>query len=416
MIAYVFFAFFSFVYSVLSYGFVAPSLVLSSNPQYWGFQEYAWQLVRTYQGLLPFIFGVVFIGLFLAYATLFYQLKKKNTKTSSFTKHPLRWYMLILGILFISYNAFSYDVFNYIFNGRMLIEYGANPHVQVALDFPDDPWTRFMHNTHTPAPYGYGWTALSTLPVFLGMGKFLPTLLFMRALMIGSVLFLYYSLSHFSKTMQGRELTATEFVLVFYNPLLLLEVVSNYHNDLWMMAPAVLALSLFVRGLKKQKQSAWSLVLAWALLTASISIKLVTVVLIPFAVLFTSVYFLQRRKNIFSILGMALQKYSGSLSTVLIVLVVCLLFIPLITIRSQQFLSWYLLWSFVFVPFVHIRAVRNTLIVFSATAVFRYLPLIGTAFAYTPEVHLQQRLILWVLPVLYCLSTLTRQSKNETTE
>src|SRR3990172_6981226 len=74
----------------------------------------------------------------------------------------------------------SSDIYNYIFNAKMVWVYGANPHRQVALNFPDDQWLRFMHNTHTPAPYGYGWTMLSLVPSVIGQNHLKLTLLLVK--------------------------------------------------------------------------------------------------------------------------------------------------------------------------------------------------------------------------------------------
>ncbi len=59
---------------------------------------------------------------------------------------------------------FSYDVFNYLFNAKMVWIYQVNPHIHAAIEFSRDPMLRFMQNVHTPAPYGYGSTALSLIP------------------------------------------------------------------------------------------------------------------------------------------------------------------------------------------------------------------------------------------------------------
>ena len=59
----------------------------------------------------------------------------------------------------------------------MVVDHSANPHISTAWDFVSDPWTRFVQNAHSPAPYGYGWTGLSVGPYLLGFKRLKTTML-----------------------------------------------------------------------------------------------------------------------------------------------------------------------------------------------------------------------------------------------
>ena len=83
----------------------------------------------------------IFLGL-LALLTFFY---------SQVIKRKFNWRFLLIIVLLgiFAYPMFSYDIFNYLFNAKMVLIYGANPHIKTALEFAFDPMVRFMQNTHT---------------------------------------------------------------------------------------------------------------------------------------------------------------------------------------------------------------------------------------------------------------------------
>ena len=103
--------------------------------------------------------------------------------------------VLLSGILLFSYPAFSHDIFNYMFDAKIFTYYGDNPYAMRALDYPEDPWIRFMHWTHRTYPYGPSFLPISIVLSFIGMNIFPITLVLFKALMIlsygGAVYFLY---------------------------------------------------------------------------------------------------------------------------------------------------------------------------------------------------------------------------------
>jgi hypothetical protein len=156
----------------------------------------------------------------------------------------------------------------------MVVEFGANPHLQTAMDFPDEPMLRFMNNIHTPAPYGYGWTGLSILPYLLGMNKFFSTFLAFKLFAFISLVLTLLIMEKLANKTDYKKLA-----MLYLNPLLLIEVLSSAHNDLWMLAPALLAIYL-VTNLEKQKLLKTFFIII--LMTLSISIKYATIALLPF--------------------------------------------------------------------------------------------------------------------------------------
>lgn len=318
------------VYAVFSYSLTDPNLIISSWPPYWNFQTWMWQTFFNNPRLLTYSYlGIIL----LIQSWWLYGMWRASRTTSPASSKNRNWWLATLGLflvpLFFSYNALSHDVFNYMFNAKMVVLFKADPHVKVALDFAYDDWTRFMHNTHTPAPYWYGWTAASLVPYTLGFGRFLTTWLSFRLFSILSLVVLF-NLTW--KSIQAWTKKNPNWVLIgtFFNPLMLLEIVSNSHNDLWMMVPAVASLVL----LAGRKRSVLAVIFSAILLGLSASTKLATLVLIPTWLLlcfFPKHPVLKKTWSILAILS---------------------LFTPLLTARSQQFHPWYLSWLLVWWPYL----------------------------------------------------------------
>src|SRR5476651_611256 len=80
------------------------------------------------------------------------------------------WFLIIVStvVLAFAYNAFSYDIFNYIFDAKIITHYHQNPYIHKALDYPGDPMLSFMQWTHRVYPYGPLWLVLTAPLSFIG--------------------------------------------------------------------------------------------------------------------------------------------------------------------------------------------------------------------------------------------------------
>jgi hypothetical protein len=397
------------LYAIFSFSLTDPNLVLLNWSPYWNFQQWMWQTFFHNPQLLTWTYVSLITALFVGYFGLTHEVVK--TKKYSSKMLGIGYLFLILPLLF-SYNMLSHDVFNYIFNAKMVLIYHANPHVKVALDYSYDDWTRFMHNTHTPAPYGYGWTIFSVLPYMLGIGKFLLTWLVFRTLSIISIGILLAGLLYISKFLPAsttedkkQSMFWSGLVFLFLNPLFLIELVSNSHNDLWMMAPALCAFGL-VLSLRKAKLKWGVVALSAVLLGFSISVKLATGLLLPiwlFFILFHFHVWARLHNMLIKINKPAAEALSFGVNFLHMHWpVVCagLLFLPLLTDRSQQFHPWYLTWILVWLPLISQKWLRNSVLVFSYFSLLRYIPWLLNG-GFSDQVIFQQKLITWVVPVLF---------------
>ena len=165
--------------------------------------------------------------------------------------------LLIMALGIFSYPAFSHDIFNYIFDARIVVFHHANPYLSTALMFPDDTWTRFMNWTHRTYPYGPIFLPLTILVYLLGFNKFLITLVLFKGLMVSA----YAASGYLIYKLAGRK------GLIFFalNPLIIYEVVVAGHMDIIMLFFALTAIYF------KSK-------IFWLL---SAGIKYVTVLLFP---------------------------------------------------------------------------------------------------------------------------------------
>lgn len=158
------------------------------------------------------------------------------------------WFLIISSslILTFSYPAFAHDVFNYMFDTKIFIRYKTNPYIATPLDFPQDPWTRFMRWTHVSSVYPPGWL-ITTIPFhILGFGKFTLTLLSYK--LIGMISFL--ASSWLILKMAGGK----NWILWSLNPMILIESLSSVHNEIAMTAFILLAFYLHRTARSRSKQ------------------------------------------------------------------------------------------------------------------------------------------------------------------
>jgi len=234
-----------------------------------------WQVIQKAFQQVGYFHRPLSMALYLLILVLlfgFYFLVLKRVERGKLGSRQI-WLLILLaaGILWWSYNAFSYDLFNYIFDAKVVTFYHQSPYQYRALDFPGDPMLGFMHWTHRLYPYGPIWLAVSIPISFLGWGKLLPTMILFKSLAVASYLTAAWLIFKILvKTKPGRQ----GFGLAWFalSPLVIVETLVSAHHDLLMMS---LALAGFWLLMKKKY------LLAWVMLFLSIGIKFATGFLVP---------------------------------------------------------------------------------------------------------------------------------------
>lgn len=275
--------------------------------------------------------------------------------TKQITKKTVWKVIFIVSILLtFSYNAFSYDLFNYIFDAKIITHYQENPYVHKALDYAGDPMLSFMRWTHRVYPYGPIWLGLTVPLSFLGFGLFLPTFFLFKIMISASFLGSVY---YIGKILQKIAPEKEVFGLVFFGlqPLVLIESLVSGHLDVVMFFFAFWAFYLLL-----QKKYLWSFVI----LGISIGIKFVTVFLVP---VFILVLFLQLRKKTIS--------WQIILQGTIILMV---LSVVAASFRTN-FQPWYLIAPLTFATFLSYRYyIFIPSLIISFFALFTYIPYLFT--------------------------------------
>lgn len=335
---------FTTCYAVYSYSQIDLNLTLFSNKIYQTFQKSMIQLGYFNRSFSTLIYTLIILILYAVYCILYTSFKKGKLSLKNL------WLItaLAIGILLFSYPALSHDIFNYIFNAKMVLVYHKNPHINVALEFPHDLWTRFMHNTHTPAPYFYGWTALSLFPSLLGFSKLTLNLLTFKLFEIVFFIWQIDLLNKILNKLLPKERLNRLFLFIL-NPLILIETFGNGHNDVVMISLALFSLWFLI---KEEKTTFKNLIPSIIFLLLSASIKYVTIILLP----------------IYLIYGFKKKIDIGSICAII-------LFLVIFTRPQDQFHPWYLIWSLSFAAFAKKEWLFSILLYFSLSLMLRYAPL-----------------------------------------
>lgn len=224
-----------FLITLFSFSLVDPNLTLVNHPVWENFRNFMVNLGYHKRELSSVIYVMVIAILFI-FHFLFINRYKIYT--------PLTIAAIIGITTLIAYPFLSHDFFNYIFDAKILTFYWKNPYFTKALDFPNDPWIRFMHWTHRTYPYGPSFLALTLIPSALALGKFVLNYIFFKIMFL-----FFYLLSAFSLFKIKRQ-TAIYFIT---SPLVIIEGLINSHNELFAVGIALFGIYL----IQKKKNIIW---------------------------------------------------------------------------------------------------------------------------------------------------------------
>jgi hypothetical protein len=198
-------------------------------------------------------------------------------------------------LLIYSYPVDAIDVFVYAVYTRGWGLYGLNPLATAPAQFPgNDPWVGLAAEwANAPSPYGPVWQVLSLGAYYLGGGDFLKHVYALKVIMIGAYLgsatliYLVLKERHPAWAVAGA-------IAFAWNPMVLLAVAQNGHNDIVMiffLLAAVWALvhsPLHSEWSEAKSKNAHRLIydgLVCLFLALSILTKFITIVVVPFFLL-----------------------------------------------------------------------------------------------------------------------------------
>lgn len=332
-----------------SYTQVDLSLTLS-RLSIWQSIEKTFQYLGFFQRPLSAgIYLLLLVFLFTSYGGLLFVASKKEISSR-------RIWVLILfsaGLLTFAYNAFSYDLFNYIFDAKVITFYHSNPYHHYALQYPHDPMLSFMHWVERTYPYGPLWLAITIPFSFLGGQIFLITFYLFKLIASLSFVGTAYVIEKTAKRILPQQ-SLFALVLFAFSPLVLIEGLVSAHNDMVMIFLSSLALYLLIRE---------RYVFSFSSLVASVGVKFATGIWFP---LWVVVLFFQSRgkKNVY--------EFSMSMGTIL-----SLIPVILATLRTN-FQPWYFLYVLPFAALTRKPYLYIPVAVFSFFALLEYVPFLYT--------------------------------------
>lgn len=297
----------------------------------------------------------LFLGLLLWLFTLFAITVRQVVQKKLSSKKIWTIIFAVTLILIPSYNAFSYDMFNYIFDARIVSNYGLSPYEYKPLDFPEDPMLSFMRSTHRVYPYGPTWLGLTVPLTFISNEIFAVSLLLFKTLSAVAFLGTIYFIKKIAERIKIKNINLA-ITLFALNPLVLIEGLVSSHNEIVMMFFAVFALYLLFANKKT-----WPFIS----LIISIGVKFATVILAP-------VFLLKLlRKNIED---KKIIEYIIFLSVIAVILTS----VASGSNKNPEFQPWYLLLLAPFIGLYEKNIVQGLFIGLSFFALLSYVPFLYT--------------------------------------
>jgi|GEM_PF-276962 len=341
--------------------------------------------------LSTYLYASILGALFLFYGIFLFLAKKNRLEPKFF------WQLLFITtiLLTFSYNAFSYDIFNYMFDARIITHYHQNPYFHKALDYPGDPMLSFMHWTQRMYPYGPFWLILTVPLSFLGLQFFLPTFFLFKVLASASFLGSVYYIGKISRKIplspsshlrphpdpllkgEGKYPGVFHQIFFAFNPLVLIESVVSAHLDIVMIFFCLWAFYLL---LEKRY------VVSWFWFLFSVGIKFATGFLAPVFLFITAVQLKKRR--------VAWQP-------VLLAAVICLILTVVVASVRTTFQAWYWLLPLSFAAFLSERYfIVFPSFIITLFAMFTYIPFLYTG-NWNPPIPL---ILSWIYIISYILA------------
>jgi hypothetical protein len=249
-------------------------------------------------GFVSYLVGLALaFGLYLWALRLIMRASRDASRVAISLRFILLTGALLAAVLLLSYPLGAIDVFVYAIYTRGWALHGLNPLAVSPAQYPaGDPWLSLAAEwIAAPSPYGPMWQVLSLGAYYAGGGNFLLQVYALKVVAI--IAYLGCTILIYRILRQIRSDWALAGALAFaWNPLVLIEVAQNAHNDsvmIFFMLAAVWALvqstkhssTAPLRG-SAQNAPRWIYSLLVCLFLAlSVLTKFITIVIVPFFLL-----------------------------------------------------------------------------------------------------------------------------------
>jgi hypothetical protein len=223
-----------------------PQLHLSGSPlagQWpWTLQPFHWLMAligpfvasSSRSSLLPFmLLGITLSALIGAYACAIVAVMHAQNKAEE-TRRYLP-FLLVSAVIFgltllFQPLLFSDDVFTYIFSGRILAVYGADPLNTAPFQFPNDPYLHWVISGRgAPNIYGPLWLCIASLLVRVHASPATMLTLFKGVALLAHLVNCLLVWAILGRIAPQRRMLGT--LLYAWNPLALIELAGSGHNE-----------------------------------------------------------------------------------------------------------------------------------------------------------------------------------------
>ena len=245
---------------------------------------YTYSLIRTDNLIIRIMSGLLVIGILLLFGYIYINICKHEKQIFNSRKQILM-FILLISIIFMFILPFvSSDIYYYIGDSWLAAKYGKNPYYTSVGDLQNSGINdEILNNTgywkNTTSVYGPIWNMTATLLVKMSFGKVTIALFIFK--------FAAYLVHILNSHLMYKITKSNKWMLIYgLNPLVLLELLSNVHNDIYL----ILFILLTIYTLTK-KNNIW---LASIFISISIAIKYSTILICPFILL----YYFRNEKNI----------------------------------------------------------------------------------------------------------------------
>lgn len=224
---------------------------------------------------------------------------------------------LITLIYSLSYPFLSKDIYSYYLYAKMAYFYHLNPFNTAPIELAGkDFFVNIAHNIRAPYNYGPIYLLYAVIPMaILTVNRIILYLITLK--LLNGILFFISGFLLYKETNSDKRI----FAIWFLNPFLLIELLSNSHNDLVMISTFIIGFYYLYK--KKYFRSL-------GLIIFSILIKYASIIAAPMFLLNSNL-----KTHYFKILGSILP--------------------VMIQLTKRAFQPWYLSWSYMFLPLAQMK-------------------------------------------------------------
>lgn len=227
--------------------------------------------------ILFYIFGLM--ALFLIYwrmLKIVHQVSKEQPEAAK----SLRLWVLGISVvcalpLLWLYPITALDVVLYVVRARLWALYGGSPMMALPMNFTQDPFIRLAGEyIKQPSPYGPLWELIAQIPMQLGITSIGSGVIAMKFISLISYIGMAVLLGWYSRQQSAQYEVSPVTAMTFFalNPLVLIQVIGNGHNDMLLLALMTLGLILWQR-----EKWMWAAVA----LTCATLVKITGLILLP---------------------------------------------------------------------------------------------------------------------------------------